>query len=247
MRLTLLRRAAFAAALSALALPASALGNAEIQDHSDRLADYDARAGKVAPTRTQRAAVRRLRANVRWNQFGTPATLSKQGKFLAKGVRGRNAADSRAQVDSLQPRAVRAEVDRWSAAGRRHADGSKQRLCRQLPAGEPGPRDCRGRAHHRRADGDGEEGLEHRPRVVVADAGHRAQRQRTRCQALRPGCELQTPSESTATRPRTSSRRRPAMAGRISRSAASVTSSRCGPSRSRPSVPGLSPRTSRSC
>jgi len=92
MRLTLLRRAAFAAALSALALPASALGNARIQDQSDRLADYDARAGKVAPTRTQRAAVRRLRANVRWNQFGTPATLSKQGKFLAKGVRGRNAA-----------------------------------------------------------------------------------------------------------------------------------------------------------
>ena len=94
MRLRLLRRAALAAALSALALPASALGNAEIQDNSGRLADYDARAGTVAPTRTQRAAVRKLRANVRWNRFGTPASLSKRGKYLAKGVRGRNAAEA---------------------------------------------------------------------------------------------------------------------------------------------------------
>jgi len=94
MRLRLLRRAALAAALSALALPASALGNAKIQDNSDRLADYDARAGTLAPTRTQRAAVRKLRANVRWNMFGTPASLSKRGKYLAKGVRGRNAAEA---------------------------------------------------------------------------------------------------------------------------------------------------------
>ena len=221
MRLTLLRRAAFAAALSALALPASALGNAEIRDHSDRLADYDARAGKVAPTRTQRAAVRRLRANVRWNQFGTPATLSKQGKFLAKGVRGKNAADAARRWIHYN----RVLFGLRSTAGLQLVDvtrmASKQRSCRQLPAGEPGPRDRRGRAHHRRAHRVGEEGLEHRPRVVVADAGHRAQRQRDTCQALRPGCGPQTPSESTATRPRTSSRRRPATAGRTSRSAAS--------------------------
>jgi extracellular elastinolytic metalloproteinase len=91
MRLKLVRRAALAAALSALALPASALGTARISDHADVLADYDARVGAVAPTRTQRSAVRKLHASVTWNRFGTPATLSRRGKYLAKGVRGKNA------------------------------------------------------------------------------------------------------------------------------------------------------------
>ena len=42
--------------------------------------------------KAQRAAVKQLQAKVSWNQFGTPASLSKQGKFLAKGVHGKNAA-----------------------------------------------------------------------------------------------------------------------------------------------------------
>ena len=46
----------------------------------------------MAPTGAQRAAVKKLRASVTWNQYGTPATLSKRGKYLAKGIRGRNAA-----------------------------------------------------------------------------------------------------------------------------------------------------------
>jgi hypothetical protein len=75
-------------------LPASALGAAEIHDHAEGLADYDARAGAVAPTHAQRAAVRKLHASVRWNQFGTPASLSKRGKYLAKGVRGKNAPEA---------------------------------------------------------------------------------------------------------------------------------------------------------
>jgi hypothetical protein len=75
-------------------LPASALGAAKIHDHAEGLADYDARAGAVAPTHAQRAAVRKLHASVRWNQFGTPASLSKRGKYLAKGVRGKNAAEA---------------------------------------------------------------------------------------------------------------------------------------------------------
>jgi len=91
MRFTLLRRAALAAALGALALPASAFGVAQVQGQPDGLADYDARVGTIAPTSAQRAAVRKRHASVTWNQFGTPATLTKRGKFLAKGVGGKNA------------------------------------------------------------------------------------------------------------------------------------------------------------
>ena len=94
MRLTLLRRAAFAAAIGALALPASAFGAAKITDGPDGLADYDARAGAIAPSHAQRAAVRKLHASVKWNQFGTPASLSKRGKYLAKGVRGKTAPEA---------------------------------------------------------------------------------------------------------------------------------------------------------
>jgi extracellular elastinolytic metalloproteinase len=89
-----LRVAALAAALGALALPATALGVAQITDRTQGLADYDARAGAVAPSKAQRAAVRKLRARVSWNRFGTPATLSKRGKFLAKGVKGKNATEA---------------------------------------------------------------------------------------------------------------------------------------------------------
>jgi extracellular elastinolytic metalloproteinase len=91
MRLTLLRRAALAAALGALALPASALGIANVVSGDDGLRDYDSRTGKLAPTRAQKAAAKRLGVRVTWNQFGTPATVSKRGKYLAKGIRAKNA------------------------------------------------------------------------------------------------------------------------------------------------------------
>jgi extracellular elastinolytic metalloproteinase len=91
MRFTLLRRAALAAAVGALALPASAFGIANIHSSDDGLRDYDSRAGTLAPTPAQKAAVKRLGARVTWNQFGTPATVSKRGKFLAKGIRAKNA------------------------------------------------------------------------------------------------------------------------------------------------------------
>ncbi|MFL6014080.1 MAG: M36 family metallopeptidase [Gaiellaceae bacterium] len=80
------------ATLGALALPATAFGAAQIQERPDGLADYDVRAGALPPSAVQRAAVKRLQAKVSWNQFGTPASLSKRGKFLAKGVDGKNAA-----------------------------------------------------------------------------------------------------------------------------------------------------------
>jgi hypothetical protein len=87
-----LRWVALVAAIGALALPASAFGIAQITELEDGLRDYDARSGAIAPTGAQRAAVRRLHAAVTWSQFGTPATLSKRGKYLAKGVRGKTAS-----------------------------------------------------------------------------------------------------------------------------------------------------------
>jgi extracellular elastinolytic metalloproteinase len=95
MRLTLLRRAAFVAAVGALALPAAAFGNAKIvDDGAHGLNDVDTRVGKVAPTAAQKAAAKRLHAKVRWNRFGTPETISKRGKFLAKGIRGKTAPEA---------------------------------------------------------------------------------------------------------------------------------------------------------
>jgi extracellular elastinolytic metalloproteinase len=91
MRLTHLRRAALAAAIGALALPASALGIANVHSGDDGLRDYDARTGKLAPTHAQKAAAKRLGVRVTWSQFGTPATVSKRGKYLAKGIRAKNA------------------------------------------------------------------------------------------------------------------------------------------------------------
>jgi len=92
MRIPHLKRVALVAVLGALALPATAFGAAQIQDRPDGLADFDARRGALPPTNAQRAAVKQLKVKVTWNQFGTPASLSKPGKFLAKGVHGKNAA-----------------------------------------------------------------------------------------------------------------------------------------------------------
>jgi extracellular elastinolytic metalloproteinase len=95
MRFTLLRRAACVAAVGALALPAAALGNARIvEGHDHGLNDVDTRVGKAVPTTAQKAAAKRLRAKVVWNRFGTPETVSKRGKYLAKGIRGRNAPEA---------------------------------------------------------------------------------------------------------------------------------------------------------
>jgi extracellular elastinolytic metalloproteinase len=93
MRLTLLRRAAFVAAVGALALPAAAFGNANVVNN-DGLNDVDTRVGKVAPTAAQKAAAKRLHAKVIWNRFGTPETVSKRGKYLAKGIRGKTAPEA---------------------------------------------------------------------------------------------------------------------------------------------------------
>jgi extracellular elastinolytic metalloproteinase len=93
MRVKMLGAAALMAALGVILLPASALSVAEIHDN-EGLADYDIRSGKIAPTSAQRAHARRLAGNtrVRWNRFGTPSSIVRHGKFLARGIRGKNAA-----------------------------------------------------------------------------------------------------------------------------------------------------------
>ena len=90
----LIRAAIVLAALGALTLPASSFGIANVYHQDDALPDYDVRSGKLAPTRAQKAAVKRLNARVMWNRFGTPSSLSRRGKFLSKAVRGKTAVEA---------------------------------------------------------------------------------------------------------------------------------------------------------
>jgi hypothetical protein len=94
MRVKFLMGAALVAALGVVMLPSSAFTAANIHEHVDDAADFDSRVGKIAPTKLQRAHAKRLKASVTWSQFGTPASLTRHGKFLARGVRGKTAADA---------------------------------------------------------------------------------------------------------------------------------------------------------
>jgi extracellular elastinolytic metalloproteinase len=75
-------------------IPGSALSNVNIHEHADGVSEFDSRVGKIAPTSSQRAHAKRLKARVTWSQFGTPATLTRHGKFLARGIRGKTAPDA---------------------------------------------------------------------------------------------------------------------------------------------------------
>lgn len=96
MRLKFLTGAALVAALGVVMLPSSALSVAQIHDEVEGLVDYDSRSGAIAPTKLQRAHAKQLRkklkAKVRWGQFGTPASIARHGRFLARGVRAKTAA-----------------------------------------------------------------------------------------------------------------------------------------------------------
>jgi extracellular elastinolytic metalloproteinase len=92
MRLKLLGAAALAAALVAVVLPGAALSIVRVDDtQSAALSDFDSRAGKIGPTKAQRALAAKLKVRVSWNKFGTPGSVSKRGKFLAKGIRATTA------------------------------------------------------------------------------------------------------------------------------------------------------------
>jgi hypothetical protein len=84
MRLKFLTGAALVAALGVVMVPGSALSIVNLNnDAADGVSEFDSRVGKIAPTKFQRAYVKRLRAKATWSQFGTPATLMRRGKFLA--------------------------------------------------------------------------------------------------------------------------------------------------------------------
>ena len=75
-------------------LPGSALSNVNLDGATSGALEFDTRVGTVAPTKAQRRQVKRLKASVTWSRFGTPSTLVRHGKFLARGVRGKNPADA---------------------------------------------------------------------------------------------------------------------------------------------------------
>jgi extracellular elastinolytic metalloproteinase len=87
-----------AAAAVLVALPAAGVAAihlpAKIDAPRNPIPDFDTRAGRVAPSAAQQQAAAGLGATVRWNRFGTPASLINYDGSLATGVAGANAVDA---------------------------------------------------------------------------------------------------------------------------------------------------------
>ena len=96
----MLRRLFLAVAVCALIAPAPALAVGKIHEHAHGSGggNLDTRTGHVAPSAAQVARVGELGASVRWNRFGTPASLRKEGGWLAEGLGTDAAAAARAFV-----------------------------------------------------------------------------------------------------------------------------------------------------
>ena len=78
-----------------LLVPSSSLGIVQIAEiGSVQANELDSRTATLAPTGAQVAAVERLGAEARWNQFGTPQSLIKRGGFLATNLRAGSAAEA---------------------------------------------------------------------------------------------------------------------------------------------------------
>ena len=93
MRSRIAALAGLALAATALLVPGSAIGVAQIGESSDGLADFDVRVGQIAPTAAQQDMAESLGAtSVSWNRFGTPQSLVKHGGYLARGIEAANAA-----------------------------------------------------------------------------------------------------------------------------------------------------------
>jgi extracellular elastinolytic metalloproteinase len=79
-----------AGAAALAAAPASAVVQHDgLKDQ--RYADLDARKASVAPTGAQQDIVKALDARARWNEFGTPRSLIRDGGFLATGIKAGDA------------------------------------------------------------------------------------------------------------------------------------------------------------
>lgn len=77
--------------LSALLVPDPAFSVVQLDDQPDLAEEFDSRRGTIAPTPTQRALVELLGADVTWNRFGTPGSLTRHGKFLTRGIEANTA------------------------------------------------------------------------------------------------------------------------------------------------------------
>jgi hypothetical protein len=93
-----LTRSRTAVAVLALLWPAVLWGQAQILDVHAALPNLDARSGSVEPSSGQRSAVSSLGASVRWNRFGTPASLVRHGDWLSGALPGEAVAAARAWV-----------------------------------------------------------------------------------------------------------------------------------------------------
>ncbi|HZB84958.1 MAG TPA: M36 family metallopeptidase, partial [Gaiellaceae bacterium] len=85
-----------------LLVPSSSLGIVQIAEiDGEQASEIDSRTAALPPTTAQTAAVERLGAEVRWNEFGTPQSLVKHGGFLAANLKAGDAADAaRAWVEA---------------------------------------------------------------------------------------------------------------------------------------------------
>jgi extracellular elastinolytic metalloproteinase len=126
---------------AALAVPATAArhrvsaGGAGFQGEDSVLTDVDRRLGRLAPTGAQRAAVERLGAEVRWNDFGTPQSLIRYGGYLGSGLPSNPAAAARSWLSAnrglfrLSAADVAAlETIRVAPIGKGHAVSLRQRF-----------------------------------------------------------------------------------------------------------------------
>ena len=112
---------------------------ADIQT-SPGLPDLDVRTGHTRPDRGRSAPTRRrLRAEVAWNEFGTPSSLVRPGGALGATVGGATAPRRRPRLAGPQPLAVPPELD--SRASRRSPTRGSPRATthaitlRQTPGG----------------------------------------------------------------------------------------------------------------
>lgn len=113
MKLNLRFAPSIAAWLVIAALGASpAFGVGDVLPVHRPLADLDARTGSVAPSPDAVALADSLGATVRWNRFGTPQVMFREGGFLASGLSGDPEVAARSFLDQnralfrLSPAAV---------------------------------------------------------------------------------------------------------------------------------------------
>ena len=112
---------------------------ADIQT-SPGLPDLDVRTGHIAPTAAQRADAKAIRAEVAWNEFGTPSTLVRPGGALGATVGG---ADARADAARAWLDRNRGAVPAGSLAGLTQESDAKlaaerrptRSRCSQTPGG----------------------------------------------------------------------------------------------------------------